>query len=223
MKRSKLTSLAILILSTTGLTSCAATRSNYVEVNKILTLPTESENVEYFVFKPSRAAMALGFVNVKGNEFTRHEDIIKDGKKKAAALGGHFILQEQAGVETKTIISPGYSSFVADQTVSAYSVGPTVSTHQLPWAVFSVWVYKPAHTGIDIDDNAVITGFHLNSNAESVGLRIGDQVLGIDGFDIKDAHLPQHIMGIQPGDSVNYTVRRNGSRMDFTIIALTNS
>ena len=236
MKMKKvLMSLVVSAVSLTGLTSCAVTKSNYVEVNKISTSPKDAEVVEYFVFKPRRSAITLGLISVDGNGFTSHQDVIKDAKKKAASLGGDFILEEKSGTETRTVVTPGYSSYQSNgnafvnnnygsayQNAYGYSVGPSVSTIQLPWAVFSVWIYKPSHTGLDVNDDSIITGFNLNSDAEEAGLNIGDKIIGVDGFDIKDDGLLQHVMTIQPGDKIVCSITRDGKRMDFTITALPN-
>lgn len=48
----------------------------------------------------------------------------------------------------------------------------------------------------------IITGFHLQSDANSTGVEIGDRIIGIDGFDIRDESLLQHFITIQPGEKI---------------------
>lgn len=229
-----LTGISLSILS-----SCCIVRSDYIAVNKIATVPKEINSVEVFQIKPKRSAIGLGFIKANGNSFSSQEDLIKNAKKKAAELGGDFILVQDAGTDKETVLNPGYSSFQsngkaslsgnaysiygsANQNASGYSVGPSTSTYYFPWSVFSVWAYTPSNLGLNTDDEYIITGFHLNSDAESVGMMIGDKIIGIDGLDINDEGLSQHRMEIYPGDSVVFTILRDGKRRNYTLTALSN-
>ena len=73
-----------------------------------------------------------------------------------------------------------------------------------------------------MDENNEVLGFHLQSTAVRAGMKIGDRVIGIDGLDIKDESLAQHLMGVFPGDSMIYSIFRDGERIDFNIIAISN-
>lgn len=236
MKTGSKFAINVLTLITMSILSgCAIAHSNFVPVNKVQLSPTEATAVEYNIVKPKRNAIALGVINVNGNGFSSHQDLIKEAKIKAATLGGDFIFQENAGAERKTFYNPGYSSYEsngnayankhygsANQNTSGYSVGPSVSTVDYPWAVFSVWKYTPFQSGVDYDEKLIITGFHLNSDACSAGIEIGDKIIGIDGMDVKDERLSQHSMKIKPGDHITYSVLREGKRMEFTVTALPN-
>jgi membrane-associated protease RseP (regulator of RpoE activity) len=230
--------LAAIFLSV--LSSCCVVRSNYVAVNKLTTQPKQVESVEYFLVKPKRSALGLGYVNVDGNGFSKHEDLIREAKKKAAVLGGDFILREDAGTESKTVYNPGYSSYQsngrafvsgnpysvygsANQNASGYAVGPSTSTYNFPWSVFSVWVYTPANIGLNVDSDNCVKNFHLNSDAEAIGMMIGDKIIGVDAIDINDEKLFQHLMEILPGDKITFTVSRDGQRINFEVTALSNN
>jgi len=229
------------VLALAILSGCAVMHSTYVPINKIETTRNNIESVEYLVILPKRASVKLGLLAIDGNGFAQHDDIIREAKIEAAKLGGDFILQEKAGTETRTISNPGYTTYQVNSQpqptflgnsgcvigspsyqASSCSVGPSVSIVNLPWAVFSVGVYTPSKAGLDIDEDSVIKGFNLNSDAESSGMRIGDRIIGTDGFDINDESLQRHRMTIQPGDKIVYSILRNGERMDFTITALPN-
>lgn len=220
-------------------TGCANTSSEFVTTNKVVTYPREIDSVEYCILKPKQTAICIGFISTNGNGFSDHKDVVKDAKRQAAKMGGDFILEEKSGVETETVLNPGYSSYQANgsaylnvnqsciygsanEQASAFSIGPSVSTYNFPWSVFSVWVYMPSHYGIDRDDNFIVRGFHLNSDAEASGMMIGDKIIGIDGFDISDGCLPQHLMEIQPGDKMVFSISREGKRKDCVITALPN-
>jgi C-terminal processing protease CtpA/Prc len=53
-------------------------------------------------------------------------------------------------------------------------------------------------------------------------VKIGDKIIGIDGYDVRDEGLPQHLMEIMPGNTVTVSVLRNGERNDLHITAMTN-
>ena len=231
--------LALILTIQLLVASCSATRSSFTAISKIETTPKPTEAVQYCEQMPNKAAIQLGIIRVNGNGFTNFDGIIAEAKKKAAELGGDFILLTQSGVETSTTVTPGYttyqatgsaniygnSSFVlgtANQQATGYSVGPSVNTYHFPWAVFSVGVYKKAKLGIDWSEDNIVERFNLNSNAEASGVTIGDKLLGIDNYDLNDADLSQHLMNVLPGDKVIIHLLRDGTRIDCTMTALPN-
>jgi len=195
----------------------------------------DSNQVEYLARQPQRAALRIGKISSSGNGFASFDDVIKKTKKEAAKLGGDFILLEDSGVDTSMVYSPGYSSYKANSyasygtysgygsgTAAGYSVGPSLRTVNRPWCVFSVWVYCPSQTGIRFDNEWTVVGFHLNSDAPSNGIRIGDRLIGIDNYDISDEQLIQHMMGVHPGDQIKITTLRNSKRIEASVTALPN-
>lgn len=223
----------------TTLVGCSHTSSSFMEINKLYSKPRHIETVEYYAIEPKRSAICLGQIHICGNRFSDHEKLIQDAKRKAADLGGDFIFEEKSGVETKVSVTPAYSTYQsngstylngnsryvhgsANENAYGYSVGPSVQTLELPWAVFYVGVYTPSQFGVRFDDNAIITGFHLNSDGEPAGLKVGDKIIGVDGIDAKDEGLSRHIMSIQPGDKIVLSVQRDAKRLDYAITALIN-
>ncbi len=221
------------------LASCCIVRSDYIAVNKIATAPKEINSVEFFQIQPKRAAIGLGYIKSNGNGFSSHDDLINDAKKKAAELGGDYVLVQDAGTNQETVLNPGHSSFQsngraslsgnaysvygsANQNASGYSIGPSTSTYYFPWSVFSVWAYTPSNLGVNVDNECIVIAFHLNSDAESAGMMIGDKVIGVDGLDVKDDGLSQHLMEIFPDDKVVFTILRNGQRVNCTLTAMPN-
>ncbi|MDN3508424.1 MAG: PDZ domain-containing protein [Candidatus Neptunochlamydia sp.] len=184
----------------------------------------KSSNIEFLRSKPQKPALKIGVINAGGNGFASFDDLIKKAKRKTQDLGGDFILAEDGGVDNQTVYLPGHSNCKASHgSVTAYSTGPSIITFHKPWGIFSVWVYTPSNIGIHVDDKNMITGFHLNSDADSVGIRIGDHLLGVDGFDIQDQKLLSHIMGIMPQQKVRLVLLRDSKRIEKEITALPNS
>lgn len=241
MIKSSLKALSLAI-SFVFLSACAITHSSYMPEMKITTIQKDESCVEFLAQKPQRAAIRIGLISVNGNGFSNAENLIQEAKKKAAEIGGDFVLVENAGVETKTVYSPGYSTYQASgyehaaaygnpyafsargygsQQSSGYSIGPGINTYDFPWGIFSVWVYAPSQIGIRFNE-MVVTGFHLNSDAETAGVQIGDTLLGIDGHDVQDEGLVEHLMSVPPGQKVNVSLQRNGKRYDFIITTIKN-
>lgn len=216
---------ALLFLCSCSMVSTSFTREPYAIVS---TPKSELSNVEFFRSKPQKPALKIGVINAGGNGFTNFDDLIKKAKRKAQALGGDFILAEDGGVDSQTLYSPGYSNYQANVnssygSASGYSTGPSISTIHRPWGIFSVWMYAPSNIGIHVDNKNMITGFHLNSDADSVGIQIGDRLLGIDGFDVQDQKLLLHIMEIMPQQKVKLTLLRDSKRIEKEVTALPNN
>lgn len=231
-KKISILGLASLALLTA---SCTSVHSSFVkELNFVTQAQREPHSVELFTQKPQKSALRIGKISTNGNGFADFDDLIKEAKEKAAKLGGDFILAENSGIDKETIFSPGYSTYQSNayasygthsgygnRIASGYSYGPSVTTIERPWSVFSVWVYTPSQLGVRIDDKS-ISAFHLNSDAEKVGIKIGDILIGIDGYDVLDEALISHLMKVHPGDKVKISVLRDSKKKEFQITALPN-
>ncbi|MES2274165.1 MAG: S1C family serine protease [Chlamydiota bacterium] len=216
-------------------TSCASVHSSFVKEISVLTVAKkDKDTVEFLTQKPQKSAFRIGKISTNGNGFAGFDDLVKEAKEKAAEIGGNFILSENSGVDSKTIYSPGYSSYQAEASSSygtrggygngqahGYSRGPSISTVDRPWGVFSVWIYTPSQLGIRLD-NLIVSGFHLNSDAGKNGVKIGDILLGVDDYDIQDEGLIQHHMNIHPGDKVKLSLQRGLKIVECQITALPN-
>jgi hypothetical protein len=193
------------------------------------------KEVEFLTQQPSRVALRVGVISSNGNGYSGFNDLIIDAKKKAAKIGGDFILAENSGIDTQTVYSPGYSSYNSNSNIgwgsshgygsghaSAYSVGPSIYNVHRPWGKFSVWVYAPAQLGLRFKEGNIISGFHLNSDATKAGIKIGDKIIGIDGYDIFDEKVIHHLMSIHPGDKVKLSLLKNSKLVEKQITALEN-
>ncbi len=164
-----------------------------------------------------------------------YDDLIKKARQKAAEMGADLILVVKATSESRIISTPGYSSFsgygygsdgMFNYNSAGYSVGPSVSSVNLPIMQVLVGVYSPARMGINWDEgkmpSRVVKDFHLNSNAPEAGVKIGDVVIGVDGLDSRDAQIGEHMFEIQPGQTIHLTVLRDGKRLEFDVKAIPN-
>lgn len=206
------------------------TSAKYYPDYEVQNPPVTAAEVAFYKTPPTSACLKIGVIHVNGNGHSGIEDLIKKAKKKAAELGVDYVLLEESGVKSKTIVIPGSSTYQSgaswqkgygDYYSSGDSTGPTVVNHDFPWAIFSVWVQLPSNLGIKLD-GLHVCGFVLNSPAENSELAIGDELIGIDGFDVNDHGLIYHLLEIRPGDSVTVSVRRDGRRQDFSIKAMKN-
>ena len=215
-------------------TSCARVSSSYSpELN--VSSRRGGSAVTYFTRPPSRIALRIGTISVKGNGYAKFDDLLAEAKQLAAQYHGDFILPENSGISTSTAMVPGHSSYqsnfnanynayqgYASGYASGYSVGPSVYTIHRPWSIFSVWVYTPSQLGISVEKNNRISGFHLNSDAQAVDVKIGDVLIGIDGVDVNDNRILNHIMTIYPGNKIKITIIRGQERLERQITAVSN-
>ncbi|MBU6446913.1 MAG: hypothetical protein KGQ49_05905, partial [Verrucomicrobia bacterium] len=173
----------------------------------------EYTEVEFLTRQPSRVALRIGSISSSGNGYADFDDLVIDAKKKAARIGGDFIIQEDAGIDKSTVWIPGSSTYDSSANVSwgsshgygsstakGRSTGPSMINIAKPWSVFSVWVYASAQTGLRLNEHNGIESFHLNSDAPRAGIKVGDQVIGIDGLDVADERVIHHLMSVRPGD-----------------------
>lgn len=234
--------LSILLTLILTFSGCAVARSTYYPHTSLATNKKSENQVEYYAQKPQKNAIRTGAMSVNGNGFSSWDTVIKEAKRKAAEIGADYILLENSGVETQTITTPGYSNYQArgsssayghgspyssslnaygNYQSSAYSYGPSQNTYHFPWANFSTWVYTPCHAGI-VFENYNVTGFRLNSNAEQAGIKIGDTLLGIDGYELEDPELVTHLMNIKPNDTINLVLLRESKRVQCSVTAFKN-
>ncbi len=215
---------------------CALTSTSYTPQLVLELSPKETNSVQFFTTCPTVPSLKLGVVTVNGNGYANSDDLIKAAKKKAAKLGGDFILTENAGVDKSTVYIPGSSSYNASASwgssagnynATGYSTGPSIIAVNRPWACFSVWAYAPSQLGIKYE-GMTISGFALDSPAESSGLKTGDKMIGIDGYDVQDQKLVLHLMRVKPGVSVTVSIRRDTlfqkeKRFDYKVITIPNA
>lgn len=81
---------------------------------------------------------------------------------------------------------------------------------------------KPAEIGVtlqDYMDMVYIYSVAENSAAEKGGLQKGDKIMSIDGEDIKSSSdVKSKISSSKAGDKLKFTIERNGSKKELTIV-----
>jgi len=72
--------------------------------------------------------------------------------------------------------------------------------------------------GLKITQGVYVDGFSPNSSAEQSGIKKGDVIVGVDGYDVKSAPELQELIGRRrPGDNVKVAVNRKGNLMDVVV------
>lgn len=189
------------------ITSCIRHTSLNTEICFSLP-PKDKDCVEFLTKKPYREAIRIGHISLDGTAYATQAYLIKEAKRKAAEIGGDFVMLESSGVNRQ----------ISSSNIYGY---PSIQTNDFPWGNFSIWTYTPSQIGIKLDGSTII-GFHLKSDAIEANVQVYDTLIGIDGYDLNDESLVNHIMNIQPGDKVVLNLVQNNSRMDKTITALPN-
>lgn len=229
----------VFLLFASLLTSCIGARTDFIPEQKITIAQKDPLNVECLQKKPARAHLCLGKIRSEGHCMNNHQDVVQQARKRAALLGADFIIVEQSGERVEAHVRPGQETTEVQQVsalaspdtknvqmmtqqVVIHKKEPEVSYLHYPWVECSAWVYPPSRSGIDLDETHCVTGFHLNCVAEDQGMQLGDRVIGIDGIDVRDECLAQHLMEIAPGDEMVYIISREGKRMEFHVKALKN-
>ncbi len=213
--------------------ACVSVRST-ISSDLQLSLPSKADpnQICYFSKKPEKTAWKIGTISVDGNGCADFEDLLVEAKERAAKLGGDFILKEDSGVEMSTRYTPASSSFESvtyrnqhgqkEEKANQVSVGAKIETISRPWGVFSIWVYARSQLGLRLDAQNIVQGFHLNTDAQAAGVKIGDRLIGIDGCDMQDQNAVERQMSIRPGERVKLTFQRDAQWVECFVTALPN-
>jgi membrane-associated protease RseP (regulator of RpoE activity) len=196
-----------------------------------------AEDVEVLTTEPSRNAIPLGEIALGGRARHNHQKLINKARKEAAKIGADFIHIVKTDTEYHSYVAPGVGSFsgqgYGQGNWNAYGsyIGPRAGTVVLPIVNVIAGVYTPSKSGLNFDENMlkeiphkfIVTGFDLNSKAEKAGLKVGDQVIGMDGIDISDKEkCTKLIWELKLGQKVKYTVLREGKKHEFEVERIEN-
>lgn len=110
------------------------------------------EEIVVHKVRPCKRAVKIGTICVDGGQFSDYEDLLAEATRKAAKLGGDYVLEEDSGYHTKTSFSPGYpvihtrvygrSHRHGFRSSYGFWVRPSVHKEYRPWGTFSVWAYS---------------------------------------------------------------------------------
>ena len=231
--------VAVFLLFCAG---CASSRPNYFPSIGLKMPPKKSaDQVEVRSMPPTRACFAIGELYVGSTH--SWGKIISKTTVQAAQIGADFVWLADRSVQTEDIYIPGFSSFSASGSAygygygnwftaqahsqaSGYSVGPSVRRVQRGTLLAIVGLYYPAKIGVTWDTErapkCVVKEFTFGSNAETGGLQVGDEILAMDGIEVRSDNLPRHLLQVQPGQKVKLAIMRSGQRLDVDVETIPN-
>jgi len=238
------TNLFIILLSTVLLVGCASVNTAFYPRTTLKLPPKQDANqVEVLTTTPTRAGTILGEIALGGNAHCNYQTLIDAAQKKAATIGADFVVVFKTTTEYRPFVAPGFAWYggsgsgygygygnswqaSSQYSESGYAVGSRSGVLALPTMNVMAGVYFPARLGIEWDktvtNKLVVARFSLGSKAEEAGLTKGDEVIGIDGIDMRDSRVPAHLMQVSPGQKVTVTIERNGERKDIAVEATPN-
>ncbi len=215
---------ALLVIMAFTVSGCGV-NSTYYPVTSIKRKPkSKADDVEVLSVEPSRSHVMLGQFALGGRATQNHQKLINKARKEAAKLGADFIWIFKTGVEYRNYIAPGVGSFSGQGyghgtwTASGSYIGPHGGTVALPTLNAMAGIYtdsKPAKGNTD----SGVTIAYLDEKTEASGLRIGDQIIGVDGIEYsKDRQkMAKRIFDFKAEPRVEYTVLREGKKLKFRV------
>jgi len=171
--------------------------------------------------RPARAYVILGTWQGVGDSYMRESDLLGLARQKAAELGADFVLITKADTQTGRRFGPsGPSGF-------DLRGGGSVGSAPVMSAAFGV--FAKAWLGVAFMDpgprstRRCVKGFNPASKAEAAGLRVGDEVLEIDGRWASDRRdMQKFLLENAPGQVVKLLVRRGDERLTFEVPLIPN-
>lgn len=228
------------------LTGCVTPVVTYIPKTNIAMRAKQNPNsIEVLTDRPVRSFMTLGVMGLGGRPLNGFQDLINEAKRKAAEVGGDFVWVVKAGTVDQHYMIPGYSTYSSDITgtftanqfgangningyAHGFSRGPIFGTQHLANMRVVIGMYMPATLALETRfDEATkkpyVAGFKLKSKAEMAGVKVGDELLGVDGIDGADLQaLNKHMLSKRPGETVKLSVLRNGVRHDVNVELVPN-
>lgn len=182
----------------------------------------------------------LGELALGGGLKNSFQEMLDMAQKEAAARGADFIVLTNQQVQSQQVVVPGFAT--AQQTSNAvvsvngstgfgtansqgtgFAVGPSVKTVQTGSMSFLIGKYPKVWLGLITEKNradrkAVISEFSWDSPAPKAGLQVGDELVAVDGRDIRDPEGAKALyFTAKAGDVVSVVIRRQGEQKEFSM------
>jgi hypothetical protein len=189
---------------------------------------------------PESGYGVLGEFALGGGPRNTFQGMLDIAQREAAARGADFIVLTNQQVQNRQVVVPGFSA--TQQTSNAvvsvngatgfgtvnsqgtvYAVGPSTRNVQTGTMNFLFGKYPRVWLGLIMerdrtDGKAVISDFSWDSPAPKAGLRIGDQLVAVDGRDIRDPEAGKAVFfTAMPGDIAAVVIRRAGVQEEYSI------
>ena len=189
---------------------------------------------------PESGFGVLGELALGGGPKNSFQEMLDIAQKEAAARGADFIVLTNQQVQTQQVAVPGFATTqqTSNAVVSAngqtafgtansqgtgFAVGPSVRTVQTGTMNFVVGKYPRVWLGLLMEKNradrkAVIADFSWDSPAPKAGMRAGDELVAVDGRDVRDPEGAKALyFTAKAGDVVSVVIRRAGEQKELSM------
>jgi hypothetical protein len=202
-------------------------RPNPIDIQVLRTMPESGFGI-------------LGELVLGGGPKNSFQEMLDMAQKEAAVRGADFIVLINQQVQSQQVTVPGFAT--AQQTSNAvvsvsgstgfgtansqstgFAVGPSVMTVQTGRMFFLIGKYPKVWLGLITEKNradqkAIISEFSWDSPAPKSGLQIGDELVAVDGRDIRDPEGAKALFfTAKAGDVVSVVIRRRGEQKEFSM------
>jgi hypothetical protein len=180
----------------------------------------------------------LGELALGGGPRNSFQEMLDIAQKEAAARGADFIVLTNQQVQNQQVVVPGFATAqqtsnavvsangstafgTANSQGTAFAVGPSVRNVQTGSMNFLIGKYPKVWLGLVMEKNradrkAVISDFSWDSPGLKSGLQVGDELVAIDGRDVRDPEGAKALyFSAKAGDIASVVVRRGGEQKEF--------
>jgi len=179
---------------------------------------------------PDRPHIVLGALTVASDGTQSSDELDTVARSKAAEMGADFVMFIGSTNDTKIKTNPSYS-FAIPLLRLPMMLGGTggmeTKVEKIPTRVFVVGLYTKATLGILWDQELakkqskyVVEDFRSYSRAQQAGVRIGDNVLEINGLRMTDPRLVKLFAVTQPETVMTLLVKRGDERINLEVPAV---
>jgi predicted metalloprotease with PDZ domain len=182
----------------------------------------------------------LGELALGGGPRNSFQEMLDLAQKEAAARGADFIVLTNQQVQTREETVPGIvtqqqsrnavlsvngsTGFgTASSQGTAFAVGPSVRSVQTGSMNFLVGKYPKVWLGLIIemkraDRKIVISDFSWDSPAPKAGIQVGDELVAVDGRDVRDPESGKNIFfTARAGEIISVVIKRGGELKEFSM------
>lgn len=166
---------------------------------------------------PTRQHVILGNYTQESDGVQTQENLLDIARARAAEIGADFVKVKAVSVRTKTKKEVSGVAFIGIHATAE------TETKSIPKMVISFGAYTKSTLGITWDSEAakskkmVVSGFRSFSFAEKAGVRVGDELLEVNGMLPADKRLQTFFIDSEPGTVVKLFIKRDGKSLSVDV------